>query len=150
MAKEEADPKTMEKVKKKLKEGWIKSRMIIEVLAISRDAAESALKKHIESMEKDEDKTIIYKKDWHEVKEVKQALGGLERAYATMVDLELITESYEKLLFLVMNYGPSNVEILEPASIKLGLGEAQGILISVADMLHKFARQKVGGIVIKS
>ena len=146
---EEASQKVMEQVKKKLKEGWIKSSMIIEVLAINREAAESALKKHIEGME-GEGGTIIYRKDWHEVKEVKQALPGLEKSYATMVELELVTQNYEKLVFLVMNYGPSNVEILEPESIKLDLGQAQGILISVADMLHKFAQMKVGGIVVKS
>lgn len=147
--KEKADEKTMEKVKKKLKDGWIKLTMIIEVLAVSSEAAKSALEKHVKSMEEEEG-VIIYGKEWQKVREMDKPLPNIEKGFSTMVELEMLTVNYEKLVFLVMNYGPSNIEILEPDPIKLDLGQAQGIVISVADMLHKFAQMRVGGIVVKS
>ena len=48
-----------------------------------------------------------------------------------------------------MHYGPSSVEIIEPKMVNLKLGEAQGILNSIGDMLHKFVAAGVGGVVIK-
>ena len=47
------DDKQNKLEKKRLGDGWIKSTMIIEVLAITKEAAESALEKHVEKMEND-------------------------------------------------------------------------------------------------
>ncbi len=140
---------TDEKIAKKMKEGWIKSLMMIEVMAVSKEFAESALKKHIEKMEK-EKKTIIYKKDFKETNKVKKPFPNIDVAYSQIVELELITETYEQLVVLAMNYGPSSIEILEPEHIKIDMGEAQGILNSIADVIHKFAARGSGGIIINT
>jgi len=144
-----ADPKVIEQVKKKLKEGWIKSSMIIEVLATSETAARTALEKHIRQMEK-ENGVLVYKKEWSDFRKVDRPFRDIEVAYSYIVDLELLTQNFERLVYLVMNYGPTSVEILEPQSIKMDMGEAQGILISVADIIHKFAQMGIGGIVIRT
>jgi hypothetical protein len=138
-----------ETVERRLKEGWINSMMMIEVLAVTKDAAKSALEKHIEKMEK-EDKTIIYKKDFKEIKQIKKPLKNIKVAYSHIVELELLTRDYEKLVYLVMNYAPSSIEILGPENIKMDMGEAQGILNSLAELIHKFAAAGLGGILIQS
>ncbi len=141
--------KTDEKVRKKLKEGWIKSWMMIEVMAISEKYTKEALKKHVEKMEK-EKKTIIYKKDFKEARKVDKPFKNINSAYSQVVELELLTENYEQLVFLVMNYGPSSIEIMGPEHIKMDMGEAQGILNSMADIIHKFAAMGAGGVIIKT
>lgn len=143
------DEKLKEKVEKKLKEGWIKSWMAIEVLAITEEAAKSALEKHIARMEK-ENKTLLYKKDFKSIKKVASTLRNIKEAYSYIVEIELLTETYEKLVYLVMNYAPSSIEILEPGKIEINLGEAQSILNSLAEMMHKFAASGAGGVIIST
>ena len=136
-----------EQVQKKLKDGWIKSWMMIEVLAVSREAAQESLKNHIERMKK-EDKTYIIKEDFQDIKEIENPMKDVDKGFSQVVELELLTQNYEKLMFLTLNYGPSALEILEPDKIKMDLGEAQGILNSISDMIHRFAAAGLGGVVI--
>jgi hypothetical protein len=143
------DKKMEDQVKKKLKDGWIKSWMMIEVLAVDKETTKKSLEEHVKKMER-EKKTIIFKKDFKEIQKLENPLPNIEEAYSNVVELELLTENFEKLVYLAMNYAPSSIEILEPEKIHIDMGEAQGIVVSVADMLHKFARAGVGGVVINS
>ena len=138
---------TNDEVKKKLKDGWIKSWMMIEVIAVNKETADESLKNHLERMKK-ENKTIIIKEDFKGVQDVENPLPDVEKGYSQVVEIELLTQNYEQLMFLTMNYGPSALEILEPDNIKMDLGEAQGILNSISDMIHRFAAAGVGGVVI--
>lgn len=143
------DKKLQERVEKRLKEGWIKSWMMIEVLAVTEEVTKSSLEKHVNSMEK-EDKTIVYKKDFKEIKKVEKPMKNIEVAYSYIVELELIAENLDKLVYLVMNYAPTAIEILEPNKLTIDAGEAQGILTSIADIIHKFASMGIGGVVIRT
>ena len=136
-----------EQVKKKIKDGWIKSWMMIEVLAVNKKAAEESLKGHLDKMKK-ENKTLVIKEDYKGAQEVDKPMPDIEKGFSQVVEIELLTENYEKLMFLTMNYGPSALEILEPDNIKMDLGEAQGILNSISEMIHRFAAAGVGGVVI--
>jgi len=133
--------------KKLLKEGWIKSRMMIEVLAGTESAAKSALEKHVEKMEKEKN-IFISNKIFHDIEKVDNPLPNIPTGYSYIVEIEIIAQTFEKLVNIVMNYGPSSIEILEPSSIKMDIGEAQGILNSLAAILHRFAASGAGGIVI--
>lgn len=144
-----AEEKVPENIKKKVKDGWIRSWMMIEVLAITEKAAKSALEKHIEKMGR-EKRTIIYNKKFHETKKVEKPLPNIKTAYSYVVELDLVTQTYDQLIYLVMNYGPSSIEILEPEKLKIGMGEAQSILNSVAEMIHKFVAAGIGGVVIST
>ena len=141
------DKMNKEKVKKRLKEGWIRSWMMVEVLATTKSTAEKALEVHIDKIAK-ENKTEIVQTEFHETKEVEKPLPNVEKGYSCVVEIEMLTENYDKLVYLVMNYGPSAVEILEPKELRIGAGEAQGILNSVSEMIHKFAAAGIGGLVI--
>ncbi len=138
-----------DKVRKKLKEGWIKSSMFIEALSLTEKDAKEALEQHIEKM-KGEGNTIIYKIDFKGIQKVDKPLQGVDIGYSSIVELELITENFDKLIHLAMNYGPTNIEILEPSKLSLPAGEAQAIANTVADIIHTFARMRLGGIPIKN
>jgi hypothetical protein len=138
-----------ELIEKRLKEGWIKTRMMIEVLAVSEDAAKSSLEKHVEKMEK-EKKVVISAKDFHKIEKVENPLPNLPVGYSNIVSLEVLTENFETLINLIMNYAPSSAEILTPQNIKIDMGEAQGILNSLSGLLHKFAAHGLGGVLIGS
>jgi hypothetical protein len=143
------DEKMQRLADKRLKEGWIKSGMIIEVLAIDREAAQSALKKHVEKMEKEED-TMILGREFHEAKAVSKPLPNIEKAYSQIVDVEVLTRNFDQLVRVVVSYAPSSVEILEPERLSMDMGEAQGILNSIAEIIHKFAAAGIGGVMVST
>jgi len=144
-----SDMNLEEKVKKKLKEGWIKAWMMIEVLAVTEDAARSSLEKHVKRMES-EDGVIIYTKKFHDIKKVENPLPRVSVGFSNVVELETVVKNFDKLVYLAMNYAPSSIEILEPGKIEIDAGEAQGIVNSIADLVHKFAAAGIGGVVIQS
>lgn len=127
------------------KEGWIRSTMMIEALAINKEAVKGALEKHVATMGKVRT-SHIYRKDFGEIREVNNPMPNIPKAYSYVVELELVSRNFEALLYLVMNFAPSSVEILEPKDLKLDIGEAQGILVAVAEMFHRFAAMNIGAV----
>jgi len=145
------DKKLKEKADKKVKEGWIRAWMMIECMAITPEAAKSALETHTKKMN-NEERMLIYKQEFKKIQELEKPLRGkdIEKAYSLVVEIELVSETFERLVALVMNYAPSALEIIEPDNLKLDAGEAQGILNSVSDMVHNFAAAGIGGVVVQS
>jgi uncharacterized linocin/CFP29 family protein len=138
-----------DKDEKKLKEGWIKSWMMIEALAISEDAVKGALEKHVKKMGLEQN-VIISRKDFKKIERVEKPFpnSSIKEAYSGVVELEILTSDYDKLVFLVMNYAPSAIEILEPKKLSLDAGEAQGILNSLAELIHRFVSMTRGAILV--
>lgn len=146
---EKVDRKKEEDAKNRVKNGWIRVGMMIEALAISKGTAESAMKKHVEKMGKEKD-ILIYKKDFRGIEEVERPMPNIPKGYSQVVDVEMAVVNFDRLVYIVMNYGPSAVEILEPKNITLDLGEAQGILNSLAAMIHTFAAMGAGGMLVST
>lgn len=140
---------TPEEAVKRLRDGWIHSLLMIEVLAVNEEAAVQSLAQHVAKLEK-EKQVLVVKKEFKEVRAIEKPLPTVERGYSTLVVLEVLTETFEKLAYLAMIYAPSSIEILHPTKITLDQGEAQGIVVSIAEMIHNFARSGMGGVVIRS
>lgn len=136
-------------VEKKVREGWIHTRMMIEVLAIAKDTAESALRKHADGLDK-EKRTLVIRKEFKDTRLVKNPHPNIEVGFSQIVEVELLTADFDSLVYIIMNYAPSSIEILAPAKISIDIGEAQGILTSIAALIHKFAALGIGGVVVKS
>jgi hypothetical protein len=143
------DKKREEESKKRVKDGWIRVGMVIEALAVSRETAGSALRKHMEKMEKEKG-IIVYKKDERGIEEVANPTPNIPKGYSQVIDVELVAESFDRLVYIVMNYGPSSIEILEPNKISMNFGEAQGVLNSLAAMIHTFAAMGAGGMLVST
>ena len=137
------------KVNKKMKEGWIKSSMMVEVMAINPEKTKEVIENHIEMMSK-EDNIIVSKKEFKEVLEAKSPYPNIPKAYSCVAEIEVLTQSFDELAYIVMNYGPSSIEILKPDKISMNAGEAQAILSSISAMLHRFAASQMGGVMLKT
>jgi len=142
------DKDLQDQINKKMKNGWIKSRMMMEVLAIDPKKTKEALEKHVEKMAS-EDSIFVYRKDFKEVIETASPYRDIPKAYSAIVELEALTKDIDTLVFIVMNYGPSSIEILEPEKMTIDAGEIQGMLVSISTMLHRFAASS-GGLMIKA
>ena len=141
------DEKTKKRIESRMKDGWIKSNLMIEVLAVTKDAARDSLKKHVEKMEK-ERHMMVFRKDFKEIRKVESPMPNVKEAFSNVVEVDILTQNYDKLVYLIMAYAPSSIEILEPEHLKIDMGEAQSILNMVAEIIHRFAAAGLGGIVI--
>ncbi len=143
------DKKLEKEVKNRLKDGWIKSAVMIEAMAINENAAKSALNKLVESISKEKN-ILLCKKEFQEARKVQKPLPNVEEASSVIADLEMLTVNYDRLLYVVLTYGPSSVEILEPDNINLDAGEAQGIANSLAAFIHRIASSRAGGMLMST
>ena len=137
----------MDEIKEKVQKGWIHSRMWFDVLAVTKEAAEESLKSHIEKIKKLEN-CVVVKENFQEAIEVENPLPRVEKAYSKAVEIEILTKDIETLLSVTIFFAPSAVEVIEPESLKINASTVQTIMNTVADLLHRFASQGVGGIVI--
>ena len=143
------DEKFKNKATKRFKDGWIRNIMIIEVLASSEEAAKKSLEDHVSKMEKEKNVMII-NRSYNDVKKVDKPHPTLEVGYSYIVELETIMKNLEMLIYVSMTYAPSSIEIIEPDKLNIDIGEAQAILNSVAEMIHKFAAVGIGGVIINN
>ena len=137
---------TEEEANEKVRKGWFKSWLIFEALAINENVSRDALETLINRLEKD-DRVKIYKKSFGETKKVEKPIKNVDIGYSLTCEVSLISKKFDNLAQIVMEYGPSAIEILEPEKFNLDVGEAQSILNSISQMMHRFAAAGAGGIV---
>ncbi len=138
-----------EEIKEKLEKGWIKAVMWFEVMTADRELAENTLKEHIKALQNLKN-TYVLSEKFEETVEVKDPPRKVEKAFSKIVQVELLTKDIETLLFAVIYFAPSSVEIIEPKDLTIGIETIQAIMNSVADVLHKLAAGGAGGIVIST
>ena len=135
-----------EEANKRVQEGCIRSWVVFEALAIKENVAKDALENLIEKLDKD-DRVKIYKKNFGEANKVEKPMQGVDFGYSLTCEVNLVSKSFDNLANIAIEYGPSALEILEPEKIILKMGEAQAILNSIANMMHRIAAAGAGGIV---
>lgn len=137
-----------EQVEKRIKEGWIRSVMMIEVMAISKDSAKKSLESHVKKMEMEEGALVSFK-EFKKIDELLNPFPNVKKAYSYVVELEVFAINFDRLVSLVINYGPSSVEIISPDKISIDMGEGQGIVNTISEMIHRFAATGLGGIMVE-
>ncbi len=140
------------KVDELLSKGWMKVWMIFEVQAADKGVCVSSLKKHVKDMGS-LDSVEIIDESFAGVDKIEAPEGlkkrGVNALFAQVSEVTIMARDFEGLVNVVINYAPSAVEIMAPEKITITMRDAQNSLASVADMMHKFARAGIGGVVIK-
>lgn len=140
------------KVDELLSKGWMKVWMIFEVQAADKAVCVSSLKKHVKDMGS-LDSVEIIDESFAGVDKIEAPEGlkkrGVNALFAQVSEVTIMARDFEGLVNVVINYAPSAVEIMAPEKITITMRDAQNSLASVADMMHKFARAGIGGVVIK-
>jgi len=141
--------KDLEKAKK---DGWIDAWFAIEAMAIDASLVESSLRQHVERLSH-VDSVIVYERDFKKVEPVKAQLKNIppgKTAHSQVVNVKLFVKDLYTLINVILVYGPSAVEILGPKEKKIELSEIQSLANVVGGIVHEFAAQGIGGIVISS
>lgn len=150
MAKEQKESKSdKSNLKEELgkRKGWIKARFAIEVLAVKHDVADSALEHHVKKLSTVPG-VFAYNIEYSDTVRIENPQKGIDEAFSKVVELELLFKDVFTLLNVVMVYGPSSVEIIEPEKIQMSLSELQNTTNLIASVIHQFAAAGVGGIVV--
>jgi hypothetical protein len=140
---------TEDEIREKISNGWLRSKMWFEILAVEKELAEKTMQKHLEKLRKERD-TMVLAETIDETVEVKSPFPNVEKAYSQTVEVELMTKNIEVLLYDTIFYAPSAVEILEPKETKIGMNSIQVVMNSVADLIHRYAAQGSGGVVVST
>lgn len=131
------------------KASWVKAHFVIEALTAEEGKVRPALEKHLAKLKKEKYVTVSGER-FHDVRRVTQPVPQVPEAFSCILEMDITVERFERLLYLVVAYGPTSVEIMAPTELKLKMGEAQTILNGVADLVHRFAAAGVGGLVIEA
>ncbi|MBI4015522.1 MAG: hypothetical protein HY362_02300 [Candidatus Aenigmarchaeota archaeon] len=135
-----------DKANEKVAAGWLRAWMAFEALAVNKEVVEASLKELVDRLETDE-RVKVYGRKQAETKEVLNPMEGIEKAYSQVCDVDLISKNLDNLIGIVTEYGPSAIELLEPTSFEMKSGEAQSILNTISELLHRFASAGMGGMV---
>lgn len=134
-----------------LAKGWIKAWAIFEVQAAVKDVAKTALEAHISKIKSEKALKVVEEKE-SETEEIDAPESlhqhGIKMLWSRTHEMVVFAKDVEALTNMVINYGPSAIEVLGPEKLTLKMGELQGALASVSDMMHKYAAAGIGGMLI--
>jgi hypothetical protein len=70
--------------------------------------------------------------------EPKPLKDGKEDIYTTFAEVELLLDNLNLLFAIVLNKLPSNIEVIEPTSIKINNFDLSSVLSELATKLHRY------------
>ena len=138
-----------EEIKEKVAGGWIRARMNFEIMATDQQATVSTLAEHVKKLKQAPDSEVLSEK-FDQVIEVLPPPRDVKQAFSQIVEVEILSKSIEAMLLAVISFGPSSVEVLEPKELIVNYSTIQSVMNTAADLMHRFAAQGLGGIVISS
>jgi len=131
-----------------LKQGELKVWMIFEVLAATKEAAQESLKDHAEKLAKEN--VEISDEKFETVQEVEKPHPEIDKGYSKVYEVELVVASLQELIQIIISYGPTMVDLIEPEEVRLSINDLQGSLNSVTQLIHNYAQSGMGGVIISS
>ncbi|MFB6076769.1 MAG: hypothetical protein ABEK12_01410 [Candidatus Nanohaloarchaea archaeon] len=114
--------------------------MVFHVVAATEEAAAESLQDHVDQLE-DEGSVTEFSVEMEEVEAVDNPHPQLEEGYSKVA-------GFSDLVELVVNYGPTSVDVTAPEHVEMDVGEIRDALNSVAQMMHQFLQSGAGGMMI--
>lgn len=133
--------------KVKAASGWFDTWLSFEGMAVNQEVIRTALESLMKRLDVDS-KVRIYEKNYLEPAKVENPFKGIKEAWSQVVNIKLVAKSFDDLVQMIIEYGPSSVEIIGPPKSQLSVREAQDILNNIAAMMHRYAAAGIGGAVV--
>ncbi len=123
-------------VNSRIKEGAILARIFIEVQANDKEAAENALQRTVfDSLAGEKEVKLIHVKMFEFRKDEETEI------FSGIAEIKLLIRDLRWFVSVVMRYGPSAIEIIEPNSITLSMDEMHDLLIDISGMSQTLSSQ---------
>lgn len=125
----------------------LKIWMVFEAVAATEEAVEGSLQDHLEKLSNESDAEII-EKTVEEVEQVENPHPDLDQGFSQVAETVVEADSFEEAIALVINYGPTYIQLEEPDVYEMSLKEGQETLQDVADIMRRYAEMGVGGMLV--
>ncbi len=125
----------------------VKLWMVFEALAPDREGLEESMDDHLEKLESEKGVEVV-ESEMDEVSKVQDPHPSLEEGFSQVCEVRTEIDSFSKAVELVINYGPTYVQLEGPDNYDMGLAEGQETLQNVANTMHQYAQMGAGGILI--
>ena len=117
-------------------EGDYVIRLVIEASGKQPEAVEKEMDKLEESLKQEPYKILDYERAETQTEELEDE--DEEKSASTFIETKVTVPEFTDVLYLVMNYGPSSVEVLEPEKMELTMNELQGALNDLASAVQYY------------
>ncbi|MDY6776602.1 MAG: hypothetical protein SVQ76_00690 [Candidatus Nanohaloarchaea archaeon] len=121
--------------------------MVFQVVAATEEAAEESLEDHLEKLE-GERSVQEFEADIEEPEPVEKPHPSLEEGYSQVAEVDMTVSRFSDLVDMVINYGPTSVDVKAPEKVEMEIGEVRESLNSVAQIMHQFLQSGAGGMMI--
>ncbi len=138
---------TPNEAKEKVGAGWFNVWLAFDGLAVNNETIKAALESLVARLESDH-KVKVYEKEFLEPAKVENPLKGIKEAWSQVANVKFVAKSFKDLVQLIIEYGPSAIEIMEPSKSQLPMNDAQDILNNIAGMMHRYAAAGIGGTIV--
>ena len=122
-------------IKKLIEEGYLKIRVIFEIVGRPKEHVEQTLKAYIENIKTKESTIHVLSEDYEPAEELKDE--DKEGLFGVMAEVEMLVPDIQKLTWLAINFSPASVEILEPDKIILDQRSAGEWITDMLARLHE-------------
>lgn len=123
-------------IEKHVRDGAILARLFLEVQGNDGDAAKKALERTIfDSLGNERHVTLLNVKFY----EIQKDAG--KDIYSGVVEVKLLVSDFRWFVSVVMRYGPSAIEIIEPQEVHLTMDEMQSLLADVSEISQTYSSQ---------
>ena len=104
------------------------------MISNNSEAAEKALQRTIfDALANEQSAKLLYAK-FYDIRKDKD-----EASFSGVVEVKLVVRDFRWFVSIVMRYGPSAIEIIEPEHVTLSLGDMQSLLADVSEMAQVYS-----------
>ncbi|RLI93099.1 MAG: hypothetical protein DRO90_01025 [Candidatus Altiarchaeales archaeon] len=121
-------------VERRVREGSILTRLFIEVQGNNKEIAEKVLENTIFHMLANEDDVDLIYAKFYDIRKDKSQMF-----FSGVVEVKLLTRDFRTLVNIVMRYGPSAIELIEPYEIRMSMDEMQSLLADVSEIVQAYS-----------
>lgn len=130
----------------KVSDGWLRIGLIFEVIAVTEDVTKKSMVELANRLMRDK-RIEVYGSEMSNTMKIDNPTKDVKVGYTANCEINAIIKNFENLVEIVMEYGPSSIEIIEPKRMTVQMNEAQAVINKIASMMHGFASSGLGGII---
>ncbi len=119
-----------------VKDGAILARLFLEVQGNDKDAAKKALERTIFDSLGNEAHVTLLNVKFYEIRKDEE-----KEFYSGVVEVKLLVRDFRWFVNVVMRYGPSAIEIIEPQEVHMKMDEMQSLLADVSEISQTYSSQ---------
>jgi len=124
-------------IEKRLKDGFILSRLFIEAQGNDKDAVKKALERTIFQKLANEVNVTLLNVKLYEIQQDEKN----NKIFSGVVEIKALFRDFRWFVNTIMRYGPTAIEIIQPEKYILNLDEMQSLIADVSEFSQVFSSQ---------